>query len=335
MATPLQGFDDLTSEVIRDAERIIRPHLSATPQIRWPLLESACGNHLAIWTKHENHLPTGAFKIRGGLCYLDWLSRNHPDVTTVVAATRGNHGQSIAFAARVCGLGCRIVVPRGNSPEKNAAMKAYGAELIEHGTDFQAALEFAEGLVNDTPHSHFVPSFDWRLVSGIATAGWEFLQAVPDLDTLYVPIGLGSGICGAAAARRALGRGRFPRLVGVIAAAAPAYELSFTAGRVISTEGVPQTLADGVACRVPHEEALKTILNEVDRIVTVSENDLKRALKIHLKATHQLAEGAAALPLAALFQEVEEGQERVGTRIGLMQSGGNLDTAVLHRVLGD
>lgn len=333
MKDDLSSFASLTGEVIRQAEELVRPHVAPTPQIRWPLIEQLTGKSRAVWIKHDNHLPTGAFKVRGGLCYLHWLRRSRPDAASVLAATRGNHGQSVAFAAAVHGLPCRIVVPRGNSPAKNAAMRAYGAELIEEGEDFQAALDHASRLADEDRTTHFVPSFDWRLASGTAIAGWEFFQAVPDLDTLYVPIGLGSGICGAAAARRALGLRKSLRLAGVVAANAPAYARSFLAGKPMPSEEVPLTVADGVACRVPNVQALEVILKEVDRIVEVTEEEIRQAMRLHYDGTHQVAEGAAALPLAALLKDLSNGRADIGQRIGLMQTGGNLDSRALADIL--
>lgn len=281
--------------------------------------------------KHENHLPTGAFKVRGGLVYLDWLTREHPEVGGVVAATRGNHGQSVAFAAAARGLASAVVVPRGNSPEKNRAMRAYGAELIERGRDFAESLEHARDLAEERGW-HFVPSFDGRLVEGVATYALELFRALPALERVYVPIGLGSGICGTVAVRDALGLRA--EIVGVVAANAPAYAESFAAGRAVPGDRIPVTIADGVACRVPDPVALAAILSGVARIVRVTEPEIRAAMRHGFQDTHQVAEGAAALPLAAALTGAERERNR-GARIALIHTGGNVDARLLGEVLSE
>ena len=304
---------------LESAAALIRPHVPPTPQYAWPLLTKRLGAE--VWVKHENHTPIGAFKVRGGLVYLHDIPKHIPGV---IAATRGNHGQSVAFAARQLGIRARIIVPEGNSKEKNAAMQAWGGELIVHGHDFQAALEHAQHFANSEGW-HFFPSFHRKLVQGVGTASLELFRTVPDLDVLYVPIGLGSGICGALAARQA--SNVKTAIVGVVAAQAPCYALSFAAGKLVSTERA-DTLADGLACRVPNEEALPLIRAGVERIVAVAEEEIEEAMRIFFTDTHQIAEGAAAAPLAAALKE------RPNVRkIGLILSGGNIDRDVYQRIL--
>lgn len=254
------------------------------------------------------------------------LKARSRDACGVVAATRGNHGQSVAFAARRLGIRATVVVPRGNSVEKNAAMRAWGAELIVHGHDFQAALEYADELARERAW-HKVPSFDPSLSRGIASYALELFRAGPDLDTMYVPIGMGSGICGVIAARDALGLRT--RVVGVVAANAAAYALSFEAGRAICTE-TADTIADGLGCRVPDPAALHVILRGADRVVTVSEGEIRAAMRHYFTDTHNVAEGAGAAPLAALLQERER---MAGRRVALVLSGGNVDAEMFRDVL--
>jgi len=300
--------------------------LAPTAQIRWPLLGARTGAE--VWVKHENHGPVGAFKLRGGIVYIDGLARAaaHP-AAGLIAATRGNHGQSIAYAAARAGMRAAIVVPHRNSRERNAAMRALGAELIEHGRDFQEALEFAQRMATERG-LHMVPSFDPALVRGVASYALEFFDAVADLDTVYVPIGLGSGICATIAAREALGLRT--KVVGVVAENAPAYALSFAAGRVVTTEAA-DTMADGIACRVPLEDAVEIINRWAERIVTVSEAEIADAMRVYFSDTHNLAEGAGAAPLAALLKERRAMERR---RVGLVLSGGNVDRKLYARVLG-
>jgi threonine dehydratase len=317
----------MTLSELESAAALVRQTLAPTPQIAWPLLAERCG--CEVWVKHENHLPTGAFKVRGGLVYLDWLARTHPATAGVVAATRGNHGQSIAFAARARGLRAAIVIPQGNNQEKNRAMQAYGADLIEHGRDFAEALDYASALASERKW-HFVPSFDPLLVRGVATYALELFRGAPALDRVYVPIGLGSGICGTIAARDALGL--TTEIVGVVAENAPTYADSFAAGRPIPGDHIPDTIADGVACRVPNPDALAAILGSVSRIVRVSEPAIRDAMAHYFTDCHQVAEGAGAIPLAAALLPEEREQNR-GQRIGLILSGGNADRATFSSVL--
>ena len=308
---------------IEAAADLVHGAIGASPQISWPLLSQRIGAE--TWVKHENHLPTGAFKVRGGLTYIDHLRREQPGVRGVIAATRGNHGQSIAFAARQFGLPCVVVVPRGNSRSKNAAMRAYGAELIEAGDDFQAAYEATQAIAEERK-LHFVRSFHPMLVEGVSTYGWELLRAVPDLATIYVPIGLGSGICGTIRARDLVGLKT--EIVGVVSENAAAYALSFEARRPASTNSA-DTIADGVACRVPAENALEIIWRGAARIIRVSEDEIKAAMRTYFADTHNVAEGAGATPLAAALKDK---QRRPG-KVGLILSGGNVDTDVYAQVL--
>jgi len=319
----------MTLAEIEEAARLVHRSLLPTPLIPWPLLAQRCG--CEVWVKHENHLPTGAFKVRGGLVYLDRLLRDSPAVPGIVAATRGNHGQSVAFAARARKLPATIVIPRGNSREKNRAMRAYGAELVEHGRDFTEALDHAETLAAERG-LHFVPSFHPALVTGVATYALELFHSAPPLDRVYVPIGLGSGICGTIAARDALGLGT--EIVGVVAERAPAYARSFVAGRLLPGEHPPETIADGVACRVPDPAALEAILGGAARVLEIPESGIRAAMRHYFSDTHQLAEGAAALPLAAALLP-EEREANRGRRIALIHSGGNVDAPVFAEVLGE
>jgi threonine dehydratase len=305
------------------AARVVHETLPPTPALRWPLLAARCGTDVVV--KHENHLPTGAFKLRGGLLYGRELANREPGVRTLVAATRGNHGQSVAFAARAAGLAARIVVPHGNSPDKNAAMRAFGATLVEHGHDFSAAYEHARALAS-TPDAHLVPSFDWTLVRGVASLALELFAQAGELDALYVPIGLGSCACGAIAARDALGLRT--RLVGVVAEQAPAYALSFARGEVVPAPA--DTLADGIAVRVPDAEALAELRRGLERVVSVSEAEIRAAIRHLFTDTHNVAEGAAAAALAGVLRERERTR---GQRVGVVLTGSNIDAAAFAEAL--
>jgi threonine dehydratase len=307
-----------------EAARIVYQGMRATAQQRWPLLDARCGT--AVWVKHENQTPVGAFKVRGGLVYFDHLRRTGSTVKGVVAATRGNHGQSVAFAAARYSIPVAIVVPHGNSVGKNRAMQALGAELIEQGDDFQAALE-AAALVAQDRGWHVVPSFDRLLVQGVASYALELLRAVPGLDSLYVPIGLGSGICGAIAARDALGLST--RIVGVVSSAAPAYARSLELGRLISCE-VTTRVADGMACRTPVPEALAIIAKGGERVVEVTDDEIEDAMRALFADTHNVVEGAGAAALAAVLKD----RDRLrGQQVGIVVSGGNVDSAPFGRIL--
>ena len=313
-------------ETLETAADFVRRVMPPTPQFCWPLLSRRIGTEL--WVKHENHTPIGAFKLRGGLVYLDEVKRSHPDICGVVTATTGNHGQSIALAAARLELEATIVVPHGNSIEKNRAMEGFGARLIEAGRDFQAAYEYAVALA-ERERLHLVRSFDALLVRGVASYGLELFRAVPDLDTVYVPIGLGSGICGVIAAREALDL--TAEIVGVVSENAATYALSFAAGRPISTNSA-DTMAGGLAVRVPDPEALEIICRGAARIVTVSEAEIRRAMRILFTDTHNVAEGAGAAPLAAALQERDR---LAGNRVAVIQSGGNIDRPLFAEVLAE
>jgi threonine dehydratase len=315
-----------TLDEIEAAAAVVRTHCPPTPQYAWPLLSARAG--CAVWVKHENHTPIGAFKLRGGLYLLERLRAAGPLPPGLVSATRGNHGQSLALAGRIHGLPVTIVVPHGNSAEKNRAMRAFGAELIEAGRDFEAARAVAMDIAAERGLL-MVPPFMRELVCGVATYALEFLRGAPPLDVVYVAIGMGSGICGLIAARDALGLET--EIVGVVAANAPAYALSFAAGEVRET-GPVTTLADGVACRAPSADALALIRRGVARIVTVAEEGIVEAMRAFHTDTHNLAEGAGAIALGGLL--AERGRQR-GRRVGVVLSGGNVDAAVMASILAD
>jgi threonine dehydratase len=306
------------------AAALVHAAMPPTPQICWPLLSARAGAE--VWVKHENHTPIGAFKLRGGFVYMEGLKHREPGLAGVVTATRGNHGQSVGFAARSAGIAAVVVVPHGNSVEKNHAMRALGVELVEHGHDFQAAYEHAVELAA-ARGLHLVPSYHPDLVRGVASYSLELLRGVAELDTVYVPIGLGSGVSGMIAARDALGLKT--KVVGVVAEAAPAYALSFAAGKPVSTNSA-DTIADGVACRVPDPSAVAFINRGAARIVAVSEGEIAAAMRYYFTDTHNLAEGAGAAPLAALLKERER---MAGKRVGLVLSGGNVDRDVYAPII--
>lgn len=309
---------------LEEAAVLIARHMPPTPQIAWPLLARRTGCDVVV--KHENHTPIGAFKVRGGLVYLTKLRAQQPCVRGVITATRGNHGQSVARAAKALGLDCVIVVPEGNNAEKNAAMEAFGAELIVHGHDFQVAAEYAHTL-SATRGLHFIPSFHPWLVAGVGTYGLELFTAHPDLEAVFVPIGMGSGISGLIAAKRALGLST--RIIGVVAEGADAYRRSFLEGRVVATERA-DTVADGMACRSPDAGALEVILDGAANVVAVSDAQVKEAMAAYFTDTHNLAEGAGAAPLAALLADHAAW---AGRKVGLVLSGGNVDRELMREVL--
>lgn len=313
-----------TLREIEAAAALVRPHIPATPTYRWPLLEQVLGCEL--WTKHENHTPVGAFKIRGGLVYLDELKRQQPGVRGVIAATTGNHGQSIAFAARLSGLRAVIVVPHGNNPEKNNAMRSLGAELVEHGAEFQEALEFSRELAAKEG-LHAVPSFHPWLVRGVATYALEMFRSVADLDAVFVPIGLGSGFCGIAAAREALGLKT--RIIGVVSEHAPAYALSFRQGQFVEQASTTR-VAEGVACKTPDRDALEHVAHHAHDVVTVNDDEALASMREIIQATHHIAEGAGALALAALKKQADQWQ---GRRVACVLTGGNASMGILRKAL--
>jgi len=321
VAAPLPTIDE-----IKEAQDLVYAVMPPTPQIVWPLLCQRLGAE--VWVKHENHTPTGAFKARTAVVYAAELFRESKSIQGLVTATRGNHGQSVALAARRFDVPAHIVVPQGNSTEKNAAMRAQGANLIEFGTDYQESKERAQKLANENGW-HFVPPYHRDIVKGVATYWLEFFSAVSDLDIVYVPIGQGSGICACCAVRNGLNLRT--KIVGVVADGAPAYALSFEAGHKIAAP-VTTLLGDGMACRVPDDASLAVVLENVDRVVRISEEEMRHAMKIYFTDTHNVVEGAGAAGLAAALKEKDTLH---GKRVGLVATGGNVDHDVFARVLLD
>jgi threonine dehydratase len=309
---------------IREAQAVVYRHMQPTPQYSWPLVNQRLG--VEAWMKHENHTPVGAFKLRGALVYMDWLKQSQPEVKGVVAATRGNHGQGVGMAARLAGLRAVIIVPHGNSIEKNRAMLAQGVELVEEGDDFQESLEFARKLAVERGYA-MVDSFHERLVMGTATYALEFFQAAPLLDSIYVPIGLGSSICGVSAARNALGLKT--EIVGVVSSQSPSYSLSFKQHKVVESSSLT-AIADGLACRTPNASAMEAIWENVSRIVEVTDAEIAHAMRALYEDTHNLAEGAGA---AALAGAMKEQHLLAGKRIGIVLTGGNVDRQAYAEVL--
>lgn len=313
-----------TIDNLKAAQDVVYRQMQPTAQIHWPQLTAPTGAHVIV--KHENHAPTGAFKVRGGISFIDWLQRSHPDARGIITATRGNHGQSQARAATAAGLVAKIYVPRGNSVEKNAAMRAYGAELVEFGDDFDEAK--AEAMrVAEAEGLFVVPPFHTELMRGVATYGFELFTAHPDLDTVYVPIGCGSGICGTITARDALGLDT--KIVGVVSENAQTAKLSVDAGRMVETNSAV-TFADGMAVRVPVQSAYDIYAKGADRIITVSDDEVAAAIRTYYTGIHNLAEGAGAAPLAGLIQEKDRMQ---GKKVGVILSGGNIDSEWFSKVL--
>jgi threonine dehydratase len=325
MTEQLLALETLPSlDEIRAAQELVYSVMPATPQIVWPQLCERLGTE--VWVKHENHTPIGAFKARTAVVYAAELFREAHGITGLVTATRGNHGQSVALAARRFNVPAHLVIPHGNSKEKNAAMRAQGANLIEFGADFQESKEHAKKLADE--HGwHFVPSYHRNIVKGVATYWLEFFSAVRDVDVAYVPIGQGSGICSCIAVRN--GMKLHTKIVGVVAEGAPAYALSFEAGRPISAP-VTTLLGDGMACRVPDAESLDLVLKNVERVIQVSEEDMRQAMKTYFTDTHNVVEGAGAAGLAAALKEKHL---LTGKRVGLVASGGNVDHDVFAKVL--
>ncbi len=307
---------EFSKDELERAAGLVHSQMRPTPQYAWPLLGARVGAQ--VWVKHENHTPTGAFKVRGGITFIDWLKRTFPEVRGICTATRGNHGQSQARAAVAAGLTAKVYVPFGNSVEKYAAMRAFGAELIEFVQDFDEAKEEAF-RVAEAENLFIVPPFHPELVRGVATYGYELFSAVPDLDAVYVPIGCGSGICGTILAREALGAQA--EVIGVVSENAPTAKLSVEAGGLVETNSA-RTFADGMAVRVPVQEAFDIYREKAARIVTVSDAEVAEAIRIYYRDTHNLAEGAGAAPLAALMQEKDQMQ---GKKVAVILCGGNID----------
>ncbi len=306
------------------ATELVRRTMGPTPQHQWPLLSDAVGAR--VWVKHENHTMVGAFKVRGGLVYVDRLLQRRPTVPGLVTATRGNHGQSLAYAGRSAGLPVTVVVPHGNSPDKNAAMRALGATLVEAGNDFDAAREHAANMARDGG-LELGPTFHPDLVLGVATYARELFEGVDDLDAVYVPVGMGSGICGLIGVRDLMGLST--EVIGVVSDRAPAVALSFQAGKVVTTT-TAETFVDGVACRVPDAVAIETILSGASRVIRVSEDATADAMRLLFSSTHNVPEPAGAIALAGLMAERDQ---MAGKRVAVVQTGGNADSAMLAAVL--
>ncbi len=311
-------------EELEAAAQLVHSQMPPTPQHVWPLINELTGAQ--VWIKHENHAPTGAFKVRGGITFIDWLKREHPEATGICTATRGNHGQSQAKAATAAGLSAKIYVPKGNSVEKNAAMRSFGAELIEFGEDFDAAKDEAIRVAGEEG-LFVVPPFHKELLRGVSSYAYELFTAVPDLDTVYVSIGCGSGICSIITVRDALGLDT--KVVGVVASNAPTAKLSVEAGALTATNSA-NTFADGMAVRLPVEAAYDIYSKGADRIIAVEENEIAEAVRHYYRLTHNLAEGAGAAPLAGLLQEKEQMK---GKKVGVILTGGNIDAELFKEIL--
>ncbi len=313
-----------TKAELLEAHQLVTRQMQPIPQYDWPQISQVVGAQVIV--KHENHAPTGAFKVRGGITFIDWLRRTHPEYSGIITATRGNHGQSQARAAIAAGLTAKVLVPFENSTEKNDAMHAYGAELIEYGQDFDEARLEAMRLA-EQENLYPVPPFHTELLRGVATYGLELFTAHPDLDVVYVPIGCGSGICGVIAARDALGLKT--DIVGVVSSNAQTAKLSVEAGRLIETNSA-DTIADGMAVRVPVQAAYDIYANGAARIVDVDDTEISVAMRMYFQMIHNVAEGAGAAPLAAAMQEQDKIRNK---KVGVILSGGNVDTALYQKIL--
>lgn len=316
----------LTHADLTDATAIVRKHVPVTPAYRWPLLEEVTGT--PTWVKHENATPTGAFKVRGGLVFVERLLRSGAAVPGLVAATRGNHGQSVAYAGRQHGIPVTIVVPEGNSPDKNTSMAGFGAELVVHGRDFQASLEHAMDLATERGLLP-VPSFHRDLVAGVATGAAELHGQAGRLDVVYVPVGLGSGICAHMAVRDLLGTST--EVVGVVADRAPAHALSFAAREPVSTPDA-DTFVDGVATRTPVPQAVAAMVAGAARFVRVTEENAEQAMRTLWQTTHQMPEPAGALALAGLLADTGRA---AGATAAVVMTGGNCDSDLVRRIVTD
>lgn len=314
----------MTKTDLEQAAALVHRHMAPTPQYSWPLINDAVG--LETWVKHENHGPTGAFKVRGGITFIDWLTRTHPDCKGICTATRGNHGQSQARAATAAGLRAVVYVPHGNSVEKNAAMRAFGAELVEFGSDFEEAKDEAYRVAQEQD-LFIVPPFHDELLRGVSSYAYELFSEVPDLDVVYVPIGCGSGICSTILARDALGLKT--QVVGVVSDQAQCAKLSVEAGRLIETNSA-RTFADGMSVRVPVQDAFDIYSKGAARVIAVSDAEVADAIRLYYTGTHNVAEGAGAAPLAGLMQEREMLK---GQKAGVILCGGNVDTAWFQTIL--
>jgi threonine dehydratase len=313
-----------TLEDLYASAALVNQDFGATPQYAWPLLQQRVGTE--VWVKHENHTPTGAFKVRGGLTYVSRLLQRAPETKGIISATRGNHGQSLARAGKALGLPVTIVVPEGNSTEKNAAMRAFGAELIEHGADYDEARLHVDRLA-ETRGLHVVPGFHADLVCGVATYALELFDAIKNIDTVYVPAGGGTGLCGLICARNLLGL--TAKIVGVVSDQADCIAKSFETGQMIETASA-KTFADGMAVRVPYKAAMDVIWQGTERFIRVSDDEIADAIRVYYTDTHNLAEGAGAAPLAALLQEKDR---MAGKRVAVILCGGNIDRRWFAEIL--
>jgi len=288
----------------------------ATPQYNWPLLAKTTG--CDVWVKHENHTPTAAFKVRGGIHLLNQLMKANNKPKGIISATRGNNGQSLSYASKRAGLPLTIVVPECNNIDQNNAIQGFGADLVVHGKDFEAARKHSLILQQELGYQAIAP-FEKSLIVGVASYAIELFSAIKDLDTVYVPIGMGSGICGLIKTRDLLNLKT--KIVGVVAEGAPTFALSFAAGKVVNTD-YANTIADGVATSAPIEEAFEIIKKGASRVITVNDLEIAKAMYQYYQTTHNLSEGAGAVPLAGLMKEK---QQMKGKKVGLILSGGNID----------
>lgn len=309
---------------VRAARERIAPHIRPTPLMRHPLLEAESG--IELWVKHENHNPTGAFKVRGGLNVIGSLDTDERSRGVVTAST-GNHGQSIAMACRMHGVACTVFVPEGNNPDKNAAMRAYGAALEEVGRDFDEAREACETRATETGARYVHSANEPLLLAGVGTYALEIFETLVDIDTVFVPIGGGSGACGLITVRN--GTGLKTRIVGVGAANADAVYRSWHGPeRVVGTSAA--TFADGVATRVTFDLTFGLLKSHLDDFCVLTEAELAEGVRIALRTTHNLAEGAGAAAIAAAVKHRAKFQ---GRRVVAVMSGGNIDTSTLRRIL--
>ncbi len=314
-----------TKTELEEAAKLVHQYMNPSAQISWLLLEEILGVKTIV--KHENHNLTGAFKVRGGITFIDWLTKAHPEVEGIVSATRGNHGQSQAMSAIRAGLSANIYVPFGNSKEKNDAMAAFGANVIEFGSDFDEAK--GEAMRQAELKNWFaVPSFHKEIVRGVATYAYELFSAEPDLDAVYVPIGCGSGICGTIVARDALGLKT--KIIGVVSSEAQSAKLSVEQGRLVEANSA-NTFADGLAVRVPVQAAFDIYSKGAERIIAVSEEEIASAIRLYFSATHNASEGAGAAALAGLMQEKDKMR---GKKVAVILSGANIDSDMFHTILG-
>ena len=315
-------MNPITLADLEAAAKLVYEIMPPTPQYSWPLLNEKYGRE--IWVKHENHTPTGAFKIRGGIVLMHHLKHERPELRGIISATRGNHGQSLATSAKRHGLACVIVVPFGNSVEKNAAMRAQGATLIEFGEDFDTARDHAIQLAQERG-LEYISTYRRELVAGVGTYALELFRGAPALDAVYVPIGGGSGISGLIWARDALNLKT--RIIGVVSENFPAWQLAFRSGQTVMTRPA-YSIADGVATRGMAAESLKLVKRGAADVITVSEAEIEAAMYALYICTHNVAEGAGAVALAGASQHAQPGE-----RVGVVVSGGNIDAAPFAKVL--